>query len=477
VAEVVILGAGLTGLSVAYHLESHNYLDYKIFEQHARPGGLLKTESTNGFNFDYTGHYLHVSDNYFRQFLNDIADLDTNFDLIERKSSVFLFDKYLNYPIQKNLYGLPADVIYECIDGFIKRKTSIKKPQNFYDWVLKYFGTGMGKYFFYPYNSKLLNYDVKKIVPSWTGRFVPQTDLKSILHGALENIQETGIGYNHSFYYPKIGGIEFLIKKMLCKLKNKIETNHKVISVDLANKSVVFENGHTEKYKTLVTTIPLKDFLKCTKNYARQAENLKCASVINFNLGFKQSSLGHGHWVYFPENKFPFYRIGFWHNISKSIAAPGKTGIYGETSFLHGTKTQKQIENLTKKSIHSALNFLKLSRTDIIASKMLNIDHAYVIYDAWREKNLKKLLDELADQSIHSVGRFGEWNYSSMQEAVLGGKATAEKILEKAKERWSNGTTKKPLSKQKGSCNGRGGFYWVAHSRKTRVSGGPSNNS
>lgn len=433
-AEVVVLGAGLTGLSVAYHLESHNYHDYLVFEQDSRPGGLLKTETSNDFSFDYTGHYLHISDPYFREFLNDIADLNANFDVICRQSSIFLLDRYLNYPFQKNLYGLPANAIYECVNGFINRKTGIKNPKNFYTWVLKYFGAGVGKYFFYPYNSKLLNYNLKKIVPSWTGRFVPQTDLKSMLYGALESSPEKFVGYNHSFYYPKQGGIEFLIKNITAKLKKNIKISYKVASVDLMSKTVSFENGHTEKYKYLVSTIPLKNLLEYTKNsssknYARDAKKLLSTSVINFNMGFKQDFIGNDHWTYFPEAKFPFYRLGFWHNVSSSLVQKNKTSIYGETSFVQGTKTQKQINNLTEKSIAKALSYLQISDNDVLAKKIFNIEYAYIIYDEWREKNLKKLLQDLSSQQIYSVGRFGGWNYSSMQEAVISGKTVAEILI------------------------------------------------
>ncbi|KKQ33574.1 MAG: Fumarate reductase/succinate dehydrogenase flavoprotein domain protein [candidate division TM6 bacterium GW2011_GWF2_37_49] len=437
-AEVVVLGAGLTGLSVAYHLESHNYHDYKIFEQGCRPGGLLKTETDNGFCFDYTGHYLHISDPYFRNFLEDVAELNTNFDVINRQSSIFLLNTYLNYPFQKNLYGLPTEAVYECINGFINRKIKIKKPQNFYDWVLKYFGAGMGKHFFYPYNSKLLSYNLKKVQHSWTGRFVPQTDLKSILCGALENNSEKSVGYNHSFYYPKQGGIEFLIKSIIARLKNNINISHKVVSVDVISKTVTFENGHTEKYKYLISTIPLKHFLKFTnksssKNYAKQAEKLHCTSVINFNMGFNKDFICKDHWTYFPESKFPFYRIGFWHNVSQSLAPNGMTSIYGETSFIHGTKTQSQINRLAEKSIKSALAHLQISDSNLLVTKILHIEHAYVIYDEWREKNLNKLLNDLIAKQIYSSGRYGEWNYSSMQEAVISGKALAANILNNLK--------------------------------------------
>ena len=428
-AEIVIIGAGLTGLSAAYSLEANNYLDYEIFEQDYRPGGLLKTESVDGFNFDYTGHLLHISNPKFKIFLDTVLKIEQNATINKRQSAIFHSNTFVLYPFQMNLYGLPTDVIYDCINGFIKRKTIIRNPANFYQWVLKYFGSGLGKHFFFPYNSKLLSYDVKKILPSWTGRFVPQTNLKLMLNGALEKPKDQNIGYNNSFYYPKSGGIEFLIKQITSKLSKKIKTDHKAVFVDLKNKTVTFENGHVEKYNKLITTMPLKTLLDNTCTYKHLSDKLLCSSVINFNLGFNSPDIGPWHWLYFPENKFPFYRLGFWNNISMSCVKPGYTGIYGESSYLHGTKTQKQIMKLAEKSANEAVNFLGLTDKNVVAQKNLHMEYAYVIYDSWRERNLSKILNALAQLSVYSVGRFGGWNYSSMQEAFLDGQSTAERVL------------------------------------------------
>ncbi len=288
----MIIGAGLTGLSAAYTLEANNYFDYEIFEQDSRPGGLLKTESIDGFNFDYTGHLLHISNPKFKTFLDTVLDLEQNSIISKRQSAIFYDNSFVLYPFQMNLYGLPTDIIYDCINGFIERKTSIRNPANFHQWVLKYFGAGLGKHFFFPYNGKLLNYDVKKILPSWTGRFVPQTNLKLMLHGALEKAKEQDIGYNNSFYYPKTGGIEFLIKQIASKLSKKIKINHKAVFIDLKNKTITFENGHVEKYKKLITTMPLKTLLENTCAYKHLSDKLLCSSVINFNLGFNSPDIG-----------------------------------------------------------------------------------------------------------------------------------------------------------------------------------------
>jgi len=343
-----------------------------------------------------------------------------------------LNNTFSKYPFQINLYGQPTDTIIECIEGYLKRKTFIKYPENFYEWVLKYFGNGIGKHFMFPYNEKLLSFNIKQIHPSWTGRFVPKTDLRSILEGSLENNTQK-IGYNSTFFYPRKGGIQFLPDQISKLLKKKVQTNYNAHKIDLATKTILFENGHQEKFKTLISTLPLDQLLKKTNGSSRTSlknvsKKLTCTSLINFNLGFNVPNLSNKHWIYFPEGKYPFYRIGFWHNFSKSLLPLNCSAIYGELSYLPKTKTVQPIQGLTKKSIEQSLNILGVKKDNIISKKILHLNHAYVIYDMWRHKNLKLLQKQLQEEAIYSIGRFGGWKYSSMEEAILDGQEIAQKI-------------------------------------------------
>lgn len=438
-AKVVIIGAGLTGLSAAYHLEQNNIFDYKIFEKQDRAGGLLRSFSQDGFTFDFTGHLLHISDNYFKAFINTITSLD-NFLHIRRETGIHSHNTILEYPFQMNLFGLPASTIYDCINGFINRTTSKRNPQNFYDWVMKYFGKGMGDNFFFPYNSKILSYPVKKVHPAWTGRWVPQTSLKEIIRGALEPVTDRSVGYNSFFYYPRTDGIEFIIKQLVKYLKTPIQTQHQVTAIDPFEKVVYFENGIKEPYETLISTLPLDDLLSITHWGSRStlnkaASNLLCNTVLNFNLGFNIPDISPKHWLYFPEKKFLFYRLGFWNNICPTSTPNNTSAIYGELSFLKSNTSQKKIENLRTTAIKQSLSFLNLNQENIITEKCLMLKHAYVIYDAWRQKNLNKILTTLKNSNIFSIGRFGEWKYSSMQEAVLDGKNVVETIQQNQHKR------------------------------------------
>ena len=53
---IVIVGAGLAGLSTAYHLSG---TPYRLYEREEQVGGLCRSYQKDGFTFDYTGHLLH----------------------------------------------------------------------------------------------------------------------------------------------------------------------------------------------------------------------------------------------------------------------------------------------------------------------------------------------------------------------------------------------------------------------------------
>ncbi len=59
---ILIIGAGLAGLSTAYHLGSKD--GYQICEKEGEVGGLCRSYEKDGFTFDYTGHLLHLRNEY-----------------------------------------------------------------------------------------------------------------------------------------------------------------------------------------------------------------------------------------------------------------------------------------------------------------------------------------------------------------------------------------------------------------------------
>lgn len=434
-AKVVIAGAGLTGLSAAYHLERSSSIEIFIAEKEAQAGGLLKSVHQDGFTFDYTGHLVHISDDYFRSFVDKIVGFDA-LNKVTRNSAVYSHNTYTPYPFQVNLHGLPTKAIIECIEGFVARPQHIKKPITFYQWVMKYFGAGIGKHFFFPYNSKILSYDIRKVHPAWVGRFIPNTNLAALLEGALQARDITSVGYNSTFYYPKTGGIQRLITDISRALFSEISLSHEVAEIDTAHKKIFFSNGRSATYDHFVSTMPLNILLRKlrgpgTDRLRAASEQLRCNSVVNYNLGLSIPPDGDKHWIYYPEKKYRFYRVGFWHNVSASAVPKNQSALYGELSYMPGTVKPAALERIVDTAIDQTCQLLNIPMSEVVLKKILHLNHAYVIYDAWREKNLANIIKQLETLGIYSTGRFGAWKYSSMQEAVLDGKQVATTIMNK----------------------------------------------
>jgi hypothetical protein len=64
----------------------------------------------------------------------------------------------------------------------------------------------------------------------------------------------------------------------------------------------------------------------------------------------------------------------------------------------------------------------------VVARKMFVINPAYVIYDSDRRIALPAIFEVLESHGIHSIGRFGGWEYSSMEDALRQGMEIAERL-------------------------------------------------
>lgn len=429
-ARTIIIGAGLTGLSAAYHLEQKGYTNLLILEQESNIGGLCRSVSDGGFTFDYTGHFLHLNNPYVSQLVASIIGFDF-FNEIARRSFIFSNNTFTPYPFQMHLHGLPIDTCVDCIEGFITRPCTKRKPHSFHDWVMHNFGAGFGKHFFFPYQQKIFDYDVRKLQASWTGRFVPSTSLRSIIAGTITPHTQDAVGYNATFFYPKTPGIATFIEAFARHVQSPIITNTKVTHIDLTKKVITCADGSTHEYEQIISTMPL-DLLIASINdtpttlFCAARGKLQCTSVININLGLREPLPTNKHWVYYPEATSPWYRLGYPHAICPAAAPAQSSSVSLEIS--HRKRSHSwQTEAINR--AHLSLNPLLGIEKETIATEMiLRLPHAYVVFDSWREKHLQPLLFRLAHENIHSIGRYGAWKYASMHEAILDGKQIADML-------------------------------------------------
>jgi protoporphyrinogen oxidase len=308
-----------------------------------------------------------------------------------------------------------------------------REPRNFREFILKYMGEGFAKNFMIPYNRKLWTVDPSELSAEWCGRFVPKPTLKEVVEGAL-GLGKDSIGYNASFLYPRQGGIESLAKAMLAQLKDgEVRVDTEPVSIDWRAKRVALSDGRTMVYSHLISTIALPALIdRLSKGAAgvpeavkAAAQKLRATTVTHVSVGAKGPNRQPWHWIYLPEAELKSYRIGSPSAVHAPLAPPNTCSFYVEYSH-HGELTKAACERF---AIEDLLRSEMIHRKeDVLFARASEIPHAYVLYDHDYGPAKAKLIEFLDQVGIHTAGRYGQWEYSSMEDAMIAGRLCARHL-------------------------------------------------
>jgi len=424
--KIVVAGGGLAGLSAAWHLQKQGR-EVLLFEKEPEVGGLCRSKKNAGFTFDYDGHFLH-----FKQDAGlTLAQSLLKGELVRHRKSawIYSFEQYTPHPFQANLCGLPTAIVEECLAGFARaaRKNGVRREPNFREWINGKFGAGIAKHFMVPYNAKMWTVPPEQLTCDWLDGFIPVPTLKRVISGA-QKVNTEPLGYNAAFWYPKQGGVGQLAKALRGPLKN-VFTGCAVAEIDPRKKEVRTSRGEKEKYDVLISTLPLPELPHLIpglpKAVAASTKKLRWNSIFNLNLGLDKP-LGHArHWVYFPEEDPVCFRTGFYSNISSVLAPAGSGSLYSTVAY-------SQNKPINKKNIIGRIE-AGLKRTGILDGEaqvlcrdINDIKYGYPIYDKNYSRAREGIIKYLAQNDILACGRYGFWQYFSMEDALLDGKRAAQ---------------------------------------------------
>jgi protoporphyrinogen oxidase len=418
---IAILGAGLTGMSAAIRLKKAG-LPFRIFEKLGHPGGHAITLVEDGFRFDRTGHLLHLRDPETRALA--LEWIGGDYIEVQRRSMIWSNGVYTRYPFQANTFGLPPAVANECLLGFLKAHFATDKPEpkNFEEFCKVHFGEGISKHFMIPYNARLWGVHPREITAAWCQRFVPLPKLEDVVAGAV-GLNDRELGYNTSFVYPRLG-IGELPKGMARELP-ELELSRAPKHVDWKQKRLVFDD-EIVSYDVLISTVPLKALgsllVDPPASVAGATEKLRCNLLYYLDVGTKVPSGKDYHWIYVPEDKYPFYRIGCYSHFSPAMAPPGKACFYVELADRRAPDMSALVPQVARGMVEMGL----ISKeSDVEIARLRKIDWAYVVFDHHYFESLATIAPFLDANAIVSAGRYGGWNYSSMEDALIFGRDAA----------------------------------------------------
>jgi UDP-galactopyranose mutase len=473
--RAVIIGAGPTGLSAAYHLGENSLL----LEQGAQVGGWCRSIVDNGFTFDHAGHIMFSKDPYVLDMYGML--LSDNIHWQDREAWIYSKNVYTRYPFQGALYGLPPDVLKECIvgaiearfgplqdcasaprnakrkgepsaasltdccaDGIAESTVRLVDPKrraagsagfaNFEEFILGVWGKGVAKHFALPYNRKLWAVPLTEMETSWLGGRVPMPDLDEMIDGALRPVTKPQ-GPNAHFGYPLRGGFQALMDGFLPQLRGELRLNAKVTRVIPSKHLLMLQDGTSYEYQKLISTMPLPVLVNLIGEEApvrvrEAARALRHVSVRCVNLGIGRANLTDKHWIYYPEDTV-FHRIFVQGNASPNNSAPGGTALTCEITYSAHKPLPCDGEALIDRCIEDCIAVGMITREDaIVARNQVDMPYAYVVYDHARAANVETIRHWLRARDIELAGRYSEWEYYNSDHAFLAGKKAAEQVEE-----------------------------------------------
>ena len=418
--KIIIIGAGPAGLSAAYHLKS----GYELFEKEKESGGLLRSKNINGFIFDYAGHIFSTRDRYVTDLINKLLGDNVHFQ--DRSSWVYSKGKYTPYPFQANTFGLPVEVVKECLLGAIKahyENLKYSRPLNFKEWIYARFGEGIARHFMLPYNSKLWTVPLEEMDCAWINSRIPEPGIEEVLEGALSSPPQS----HSKFGYPLRGGCGALPNSFGISA----HLNAKITHISLSDRTVTVNDKERIGYDRLISTMPLPELIRIIDgvppDVLEVCPRLRFVSLLCVNLGFARSRISEKHWIYYPEKEFVFHRNFIQSNISPYLCPEGTSSITCEISYSPYKRIDK--EKIVERVVNDLILANYIDRNDeILAEDVVDIEYAYIVPDIDYKSKIKKAFDFLESNRIYSAGRFAEWEYYDTDDAILSGKRIAERI-------------------------------------------------
>jgi UDP-galactopyranose mutase len=480
--KTVVIGAGPTGLSAAYHLGK----DSILVEQNPMVGGWCRSIEDKGFTFDYAGHIMFSNDPYVHQMYEML--LGDNVHWQDREAWIFSKGVYTRYPFQGSLYGLPPAVIKECVVGAIEARFGSMKanakpaegktgangaicatgdikdccadgilestaklgapdggsaaggPRSFEEFIYKVWGAGIAKHFAVPYNKKLWAVPLAEMEISWLGGRVPMPDLEEMIEGALSPSPKP-MGPNARFGYPLRGGFQALMNGFLPHLQGELLLNSRVVAVSPRRRTVRLQSGREIGYEHLINTMPLPVLVRLMGDEApaairAAASALRHVSVRCVNIGVGREKLTDKHWIYYPEDTV-FHRIFVQGNASPHCNAKGGFGLTCEITYSEYKPLPCDGDALIRRCIEDCHKVGFFRKDDPIwAANQVDLPYAYVVYDHGRKQRVDMIREWLEGLGILLAGRYSEWEYYNSDHAFTAGKQAAETVrrLEQARE-------------------------------------------
>jgi protoporphyrinogen oxidase len=424
--DLLILGGGIAGLSSAW-TAAENGLSSQILEARPQAGGILDSFVVDGFRFDNGVHLSFASEPEVR----DVFDRTPyrNHDAVS-----FCWDSgiWLRHPVQNNLFPLSVEDRATLIEGLVQQTPHA--IENYRDWLVYQYGTPIAARWPLVYTEKYWTVPAEHLGTEWIGQRMRQADLREVLVGAMAE-RAPNTYYISQMRYPERGGYRAFIEPLI-ETAN-IRSNAQVIEVDPASRVVRITNGETLTYRSLVSTLPLPNFIDMITDVPdsirADANTLFATRVDLVSVALRKTQVSPSLWFYIYDRDILAARVysPTWKSADNAPAdcSSLQFEIYSSVRRPQHASVAEMVENCLE-----AMERMDLARrSDVVFTHHKCLPFANVVFDLGMEARRDRVRRWVESKGIRLAGRFGEWAYLwSNQSFMSGRKAVLDLIADAA---------------------------------------------
>lgn len=413
----VILGAGIAGISAAYHLKQKGE-NSVIFEKDNDWGGLCGFFEIDGFRFDRFVHFTFAKDEKIAELFAKSSPLYAHPPV----SYNYWRGCWLKHPAQNNLAPLPIEEKVKIIDSFVNRpRKDVAEISDYAEWLRVQYGDYFAENFPFAYTRKYWGVEAKQLETKWVGNRLHVSPLPEVLRGAFAEQQEN-FYYTKFMNYPKKGGFRSIMNE--CRKGLDIRLNKKAVRIDTAVKQVEFADGTVENYDNLISSLPLTEIIKMIsdvpENVQNAAKQLRWTCGYQVSLGFNRPDVAKYLWFYIYDEDVPPARVYSPNLKSPDNAPEGCSSLQAEIFFANGVKVvDKNI--ILQKTVEKLKEICQFNDSDVVVKDIRFEPYANIIFTPEIYESRKVVREWLKAQGIKTIGRFGEWDYLWSHQAFESG--------------------------------------------------------
>lgn len=413
----VILGAGIAGISAAYHLKQKGE-NSVIFEKDNDWGGLCGFLEIDGFRFDRFVHFTFAKDEKIAELFAKSSPLYAHPPV----SYNYWRGCWLKHPAQNNLAPLPIEEKVKIIDSFVNRpRKDVAEISDYAEWLRVQYGDYFAENFPFAYTRKYWGVEAKQLETKWVGNRLHVSPLPEVLRGAFAEQQEN-FYYTKFMNYPKKGGFRSIMNE--CRKGLDIRLNKKAVRIDTAVKQVEFADGTVENYDNLISSLPLPEIIKMIsdvpENVQNAAKQLRWTCGYQVSLGFNRPDVAKYLWFYIYDEDVPPARVYSPNLKSPDNAPEGCSSLQAEIFFANGAKVvDKNI--ILQKTVEKLKEICQFNDSDVVVKDIRFEPYANIIFTPEIYESRKVVREWLQARDIKTIGRFGEWDYLWSHQAFESG--------------------------------------------------------